>query len=139
MARAGLKQYGVGTAVEAVDMAGGVWRAVTDDWLTHRRPTSDSNKSRWPVSEEWRCVQATSFSYGADRPERLRELEGLGSAARALPQLNGLLVSWAAYLRMPNLNEALRALEGAASARADVKGRPFAEQVRARQLRIGLP
>lgn len=42
-----------------------LWRYCSTEWLTLRRPTSDSNRSRWPIDERWVAVQAASLVHGA--------------------------------------------------------------------------
>lgn len=110
--RTGLKQFGVDTASDALDRAPGLWQQATGEWLSHRTPTSDSTRSRWPVSSQWRQVQQVSFAQGAIGLERIREGRNRGSLRKLMPGLVGYLASGGAHLGAADLEQTLAVLPG---------------------------
>ena len=87
--RTGIREFGINTPEEAIDGAGGLWMASTHDWLTYRTPTSDHTRSRWPIAEEWRCVQRATIAQGAQGLERMREGQRLANYVRSLRVWSG--------------------------------------------------
>jgi hypothetical protein len=110
--RIGLKQFGVDTAADALEQGPGLWQQAMGEWLSHRTPTSDSTRSRWPVSVEWEQVQQASFAQGAVGLDRIREGRNRGSLRKLMPGLVGYLASAGAHLGATDLEGALALLPG---------------------------
>jgi hypothetical protein len=110
--RIGLKQFGVDTAADALAHAPSLWQQATGEWLSHRTPTSDSTRSRWPLSAEWQQVQGVSFAQEATGLERIREGRNRGSLRKLMPGLVGYLTSAGAHLGATDLETALALLPG---------------------------
>jgi len=94
--RTGIREFGIDTPEEAIEGAGGLWMAATHDWLTYRTPTSDQTRARWPIAEEWRCVQRATIADGAHGLERMREGQRLGQLRTLAPGLVGYMASFGA-------------------------------------------
>ena len=94
--REGLDQFGLSGIDETLAAVGDLWRYGTEEWLTHRSPTSDSNRARWPVSAPWTCVQKATLSQRAIGVERVSRQQRAGSLRRMTPALVGYLAAFAA-------------------------------------------
>lgn len=91
------REAGTWEAQDWLDELPGSWRKVLEDFLTLRQSTpSDSNKSRWPLHPLWVYLRDTPVfggSYlGEIIPQREREL----NEERALAQIVGNFVTYAA-------------------------------------------
>jgi hypothetical protein len=96
LGRQGLVDFGVDTPAQALGATGDIWCYATGEWLTHRSPTLDRTRSRWPLSPEWCEVQQASLSHRAVGLKRLHETRRQASIAKLLPGLTGYLASLAA-------------------------------------------
>lgn len=108
--RTGMREFGINTPEEAIDGAGGMWMGATHDWLTYRTPTNDQTRSRWPIAEEWRCVQRATIAKGAQGLERMREGQRLGQLRTLAPGLVGYLASFAALSGTTGVLDTCRAV-----------------------------
>lgn len=81
---------------EVINHIGSIWKNATL-WLTHRYPSEDSNKSRWPISEEWKMVQGASLAAHAVPLERISENKKRSSLEGLMSGLMGYVTSVAAY------------------------------------------
>jgi hypothetical protein len=87
--RTPLTQYGIDTAQEAIDAAPGLWRGLSERWLTYRVETADSNKSRWPIAPEWIVVQQAALGNNAIGLDRMIEDHALADLKWLRPRLTG--------------------------------------------------
>jgi hypothetical protein len=87
--RAGLKQYGIDTVQEAIDLSPGLWRSLTENWLSYRIESTDSNRSRWPIAPEWKIVQQASLANNAIGLKRMIEDHALSDLKTLRPGLTG--------------------------------------------------
>lgn len=87
-----LKNFNVTTFEGLQEALGDIFRYVTQDWFTLRKPSVDKNRSRWPVTHFWAEVQTSidSFGkiYGLARG-RIKEVKG----NNLIPQVAGLITS----------------------------------------------
>jgi len=123
-ARGGLRDFEVDSPADALAKAGALWAAVTGDWLTHRTPTGDGTRSRWPLSPEWEFVQKASVCGGAIGLDRVRAGKRAGSIRRKVPVFVGYLVDLATEFDATSLDGALgiaRALVEEDESRRDVQ------------------
>ena len=127
--RNGLRQYGVDTAAEALRCAPELWAAATGRWLTHRTPSQDATRSRWPFSPEWQQVHRCSFAIDAIGLERIKEGERQGSLRTLMPGTVGYLASVSAVLGVTTLDEALELLPQLVHDYGIASRRTFAERV----------
>lgn len=114
-----------------------LWRYCSTEWLTLRRPTSDSNRSRWPLDERWAAVQAASLVHGATELRFIRAHQRAQSFRRLMPALVGYLVGFAVLAGTTRIDDTLAAL--AARLRDDeaVRRIPFAQRVQKRRAEGG--
>ena len=63
--RAALSELDLSNPAEVLAAVPSLWRYCSSEWLTLRRPTSDSNRSRWPLDERWHAVQSASLVHDA--------------------------------------------------------------------------
>ena len=127
--RQGLREFGIDTPREAIDAAGALWASVTEGWLTYRSPTSDQNRSRWPLAPEWLDVQRASLRGGAAGAERMYEGRRRGRLRKLLPVLNGCMVSFAALIGIAGMDEACARLPALLRDYEVISGRGFSEGV----------
>lgn len=135
--RQGLKQLGVDTAAEALDRAPQLWRYATDAWLSHRVPSPDSTKSRWPVSPQWQQLSAASFAEHAVGLERIQEGKRRGSLRRLMPGLVGYTASAGAWLGAETLEETFERLPQHFRDYGLVAGQTFEERLAVRRRELG--
>jgi hypothetical protein len=83
--REGLAQVGLTGIDETLAAAGSLWRYNTEEWLTHRSATADSNRARWPVPSEWAQVQAASLAQHTVRADRVQRTVRSGSLRKLAP------------------------------------------------------
>ena len=96
LARDALRQFGVNRSDEVLDATGSLWTHLTTQWLTHRKVTDDQNKSRWPISAEWKCVQRARIGENDYGISRTYGGKALGQIWNILPALTGYLANFGA-------------------------------------------
>lgn len=89
--RRGLKQYSVTTPGEAFASCGGLWKSLSEEWLTFRDRTEDSTEARWPLSPVWRFVQGAELRGSAVGLDRIRAQQATGSVRVLVPAFVGYL------------------------------------------------
>jgi hypothetical protein len=105
--RQGLGEFGIMSPEEAIGSAGGLWAALTEDWLSYRDRTGDMTGSRWPVAEEWRSIQGAQLRGGALGLDRIRARRGAGKVRRLVPPFVGYMARLAQHFDVTTLDEAL--------------------------------
>ena len=96
LARDALHQFDVNRPDEVLDATGSLWTHLTTQWLTHRTTTDDQNKSRWPISGEWQCVQRARIAENNYGISRTYGGKSLGQIWNILPALTGYLANFGA-------------------------------------------
>ncbi len=82
---------------DLLDRLGDLWRYSTQDWLRYCIPTSDVNRSRWPVHPLWQVIQTADFGMLPSCPlVRVRKRQFY--LDRAVATVAGYLSSSAAWL-----------------------------------------
>ena len=72
-----------------------LWRYLSQEWLTIRRPGNDTNRSRWSISKFWKCIQNGLSKFG--KVTGIARLKQLKPRIEALErQAKGIIVSMAA-------------------------------------------
>ncbi len=127
--REGLKEFGINTATEAIDGAGGLWVAATADWLTYRWPTGDETRSRWPIAPEWEQVQRARIGGAAHGLERMREGQRQGELRTIAPPLVGLLASFGAIVGTTGIPDTCREVAGLVRRYSLYSEVPFGERI----------
>jgi hypothetical protein len=96
--RVGLQQFSVDTPADALVLAPSLRAYATGKWLSHRTPTDDETRSRWPISIQWAQVQQATLSEGALDLDRIRQGVVAGSLRKMMPGIVGYMSSAAALL-----------------------------------------
>jgi hypothetical protein len=88
-----LREIGIASAEQALARTPEFWAYGTDEWLTFRDQSTDSNKSRWPIAQEWQQIQNASLRGSAVPIERIRKVEEELIIQRLIPGTFGYLTS----------------------------------------------
>jgi hypothetical protein len=96
ISRGALREFNANTPEEVLNATGSLWSYLTSRWLSHRVPTSDETKSRWPVSREWECVQRAGIGEDDWGITRMYGGKRMGLFFNLLPGLVGYLASFGA-------------------------------------------
>lgn len=96
------REYGVSTPEDALDATGALWTAMTLDWQSHRTPSADQTRSRWPVSSQWESVSRARVGETDWGIARMYDGKRAGSLTRLLPGLVGYLASCGALTDSQN-------------------------------------
>lgn len=127
--RKGLRCYGIETPEEAIRSARGLWRNLTEEWLSFRVATSDSNRSRWPIAPEWQVVQGASMAHGAIGLSRMVNDHAMADLDALRPGLNGYVTTVAAIKGVRSRSDAMALVEEEIKRYEIDTGRPFETQV----------
>src|SRR5262249_57201029 len=114
-----------------------LWRYAARDWLTLRTPTSNQQRTRWPVDPVWREVQTIALAPSSTGVVR-RRLEQ-ATLQRIVQGLWGYVTSLAALLDRVELEDALHELRSQLEHYMAVKEHSFRAEVsrkRARRLAV---
>jgi hypothetical protein len=130
--REGLAQVGLSGVDETLAAAGSLWRYSTEEWLTHRSPTADSNRARWPVSPEWGQVRGASLAQHTVRADRVQRTFRSGSLRKLAPALVGYVVAFATLSGTTGIDETMSALGRYLHYDEIRRGVDFADRVRHR-------
>ena len=87
------KEFGLDTPNDVLSNLGGLWGHATEKWLTHREPTEDSIRSRWPLSVPWQTIQDPSFRAHAIGLKRTTGGRAQAKLKNILPVLRGCFTS----------------------------------------------
>lgn len=108
--RQGLVDFELDTPAQALEGAADLWRYATEEWLSHRFPTADGTRSRWPVSAQWRDVQRATLRHQAVGITRLHSARRRASIDRLLPGVTGYLASLAALIGTEDIEDTASAV-----------------------------
>jgi hypothetical protein len=133
MRRPVLVEHGLRTVEEVLAGVQDLWRYCAEDWLTYRRPTSDSRLRRWPIDPAWEVVQSVRLAPSVLGVVRRRNAEA--SEERVVQGLAGYVTSLAALRGWDELEAAME-LSGPILRRYwESKGRTFLQEVGRKQAR----
>ncbi len=136
--RRALRQHGVETAVQAIDLAPALWVTATTDWLTLRVPTADQTRSRWPLDPVWQRIQRPSFAEHVAGVERLRDARGEATLLAIRPGLIGYLSSFAALTGVESVEGLTAGLIAYSRDYEVVSGVTFTDRVRDKRRKLRL-
>ncbi len=139
VARDALVEFGLSSPDEVLCATGDLWRYLTCEWLTLREPKgADVNRSRWPLSEEWRRIQAASLVSRRVGAERIAAARRTASVARLLPGLTGYLAAFAAAAGTDDVDDTVIAAVPHLRDYEAISRTPFAERVERKREARGL-
>ena len=134
-----LRQFGVSTTEEVLGVTGSMWHYLTHDWLTHRVPTGDDTKSRWPVSPAWQAVQRARIWGDAIGIERAYAAKRSGLLANVMPSLVGQLANFGALTDSGSMIDLLPNLERQLNHYSRTSGRSMSSRITEKKDKYGLP
>ena len=134
-----LRQFGVSTPDEVLGATGSMWHYLTHEWLTHRIPTSDETKSRWPLSEPWQAVQRARIADGSIGIERAYGAKRAGLLANLMPSLVGQLANFGALTNSESLIDLIPNLERHLHLYSRTTGRSMMSRIVEKRQKYGLP
>lgn len=133
-----LRQFGVSTPEEVLGVSGSLWHYLTHDWLTHRTPTVDETKSRWPVSDQWRAVQRAGMSERAVGIARAYGAKQSGVLENMMPSLVGQLANFGALTNCESGIDLIPTLERHLQDFSRSSGRAMASRIAEKRQKHGL-
>jgi hypothetical protein len=139
LGRNGLREYGLSNLEETLDSVGSLWASLTSHSLSHRTPTSDLTRSRWPISPQWLCVSralASETDHGVNRMYLGKRRGGLEAL---MPLLTGCIASFGAFAEGSTLDEILPDLRVALNQRERDTGISLTERITAKRRKLNLP
>lgn len=136
--RALVRQLVRGTPDDVLAGRGGIWGYVADKWLTYRRASVDSNRSRWPIADEWRVIQGASLRGEALGLERVQERVLTHRLSTLAAPLRGYAASVGALMDSPTLSDALRACESQIARLCHRDGKSFEDLMWDKRVKWGL-
>lgn len=105
-----LDELGIREPLEALEEASATWGYLTQQWLSHRTPTRDQTRSRWPVSSGWVDVQSAFEANVTVPAERIRSAARSGSLRLILPSVRGYVAKVGALRGERDLDGAVGSL-----------------------------
>jgi hypothetical protein len=137
--REGLRQFDLSSPDDVLDAAGVLWHYLASEWLTHRVPSDDQTKARWPLSPEWQVVQRAIISENEHGLNRVYLGKRRGGVANIMPNLEGYLASMGAYAGAVSLDQLVPHLRDALAQRERDTGISFGDRVTEKHRKFGLP
>ncbi len=134
-----LRQFGVSTPEEVLGATGSMWHYLTHDWLTHRVPTDDETRSRWPLSEPWQGVQRARIAGSALGIERAYGAKRAGVLANLMPSLVGQLANFGALTSSESLTDLIPNLQREVDRYSRTTGRSMISRIEEKRQKYGLP
>jgi hypothetical protein len=134
-----LRQFRISTPDEVLGATGSLWHYLTHDWLTHRLPSDDETKSRWPLSEQWRAVQRARIGDDAVGIERAYGAKQSGVLANLMPSLVGHLANFGALTNCDSTIDLMPMLQRHLQHYARASGRSMISRITEKREKYGLP
>lgn len=138
IARAALRELKLSAPEEVLRATGAIWTILTTGWLTHRTPTDDQTKSRWPISPEWTSVQRAHVGEDPGGVERTYAASREGQVSILLPQLVGYLASFGALTQSESFGDVVTSLADYQSRYAHKTGLTLSERIALKRQRYGI-
>ncbi len=106
--REALKQFGLNNSNQTLEAISGLWSHATQEWLTHRIQSEDSNKSRWPISAEWQEIQNSTIAGSRIPIERIYDSKDAVKLESLIAPLRGYLTSFGSLIGADDLNSTMK-------------------------------
>jgi len=132
--RKALTEFRLDSPAQVLDAVGDLWAYGTEQWLTHRIPTADTNRSRWPLSPDWQVIQQASLRHNTTDLSRLQARSRAGSLRKLTPGLVGYLVGFAALVGTQDIDDTVEALSHHVANDEITRRTTFAERIRRRRI-----
>jgi len=134
-----LRQFGVSTPNEVLAVTGSMWHYLTHDWLTHRVPTNDDTKARWPISPAWQAVQRARIAGDSIGIDRTYGAKQSGLLSNLMPSLVGQLANFGALTGSDSMIDLIPNLERHLNLYARTSGRSMSSRITEKKEKFALP
>jgi hypothetical protein len=135
--RATLRDFGLSTPAEVLAARADLWAYASEQWLTHRNPTADHTRSRWPLSAAWVRIQHPSLRAEPIGVQRVRHAKRAGSIRKLLPAITGYLAAFGALIGTSDIEDTLGALAGPIKDYETISRVRFSDRIERRRLEQG--
>ena len=139
LSREALRQFGLSSPEQTLNATGSLWTSLTSEWLTHRVPSSDQTKSRWPVSPQWQVVRQASIAEDDWGIARMYGGKRNGSLFNLMPALVGYLASFGALTSSTSFSDLLPHLSDRLRQYASDTSTTLDERITLKRAKFGLP
>jgi hypothetical protein len=139
LSRSALREFGVNTPEQALDAAGSLWGSLTNEWLTHRVPTPDNTRTRWPVSPQWESVRRARICEDDWGIARMYGAKQQGTLFNLMPALAGYLARFGALTNSTSLIDLFPHLQAQLNQYAEDSQVTLAERIAKKRLTLGMP
>ena len=133
-----LHELGIRTLEEALHGIGAIWGYCADNWLTFRDQSEDSNKSRWPLSPEWKAIQNISMRGNWIGLDRIRGGNSASTIDGLLPGLRGYVSSMGALFGAKDLDSSMKSVQKILARDEKRSGQSMVERLQQKRLRFEL-
>ena len=137
--RTALRQFALTTPEDVLGATGALWQSLTSTWLSHRTPTNDQTKARWPFSRQWEAVCRASISENAHGIKRVYDAKREATIAKLMPGLAGYLASLGALTDSESYDDLEPRLRECVYDYADWSGVALRERIRDKRQKYHLP
>lgn len=131
-ARQLLDEFTLTRPTAALAATGDLWGYATEQWLSHRTPTGDTTRSRWPTSPQWQRIEQSSLRHSPVGATRIRRARTAGSIRRLLPAITGYLAAFAALAGTTDIADTLDAIAEPLHDYQTISQTTFAERIQRR-------
>ena len=135
--RGALREFNLNEPYEVLDATGALWAYCTS-WLSHRVPTNDATKSRWPVSPYWEDICRATIAENSHGIERTFKGKQDGEMGLMLPALIGYLARFGALSDSYSEEEMLENLKVFLTRYAKHTHTPMNYRIRQKRRELGL-
>lgn len=103
-----LKKFEIHSISDLTENLPGLWRYLTEDWITFRMRDKDSNVTRCEMQPWWQDVINAHRTFGEFKPLQRSEQTPTASIEWYISQISGCLASYAVRRALPDLELALK-------------------------------
>jgi hypothetical protein len=137
--RNALREFGINSPEQALDATGSLWSSLSREWLTHRVPTADQTRARWPVSRQWECVRRARIGEDDWGIARMYGAKQQGSLFNMMPALAGYLARFGALTNSTSFGDLLPHLSDHLAQYGHDSGKGLPERIAEKQPTLGMP
>ncbi|MDR7085754.1 hypothetical protein J2X11_000593 [Aeromicrobium panaciterrae] len=136
--RDALRDFGLSDPDDVLRNRRTLWKYLTGEWLSLREPSGDSNRSRRPVSDDWRRIQDAQLAGAPIGDELVRIGSREGSLRILLPALIGYATAAGAHFDARTIEELLVVLKSVMTKDEHVRGVSIEHRLAIQRRRLGL-
>jgi len=129
-----LKEFNINSLNDLPSNINGLWKYLTEEWLTFRTPQADSNSARWPVKRKWVKVQNAEINQTDSM--LVRKKVKRGNSEQLLNQIGGLLITLGALNDLHKIEHTLELSRNWIVSKLLSKNQSFEDEVNERKNRF---